>query len=341
MGTPGSHDRLNRLFLRLSAAGLAPDYVRRFAFPAWWDDEIASDEAGFERALGLIHRTLGVSIDELWDPAAVITCPPVGNVHFKHSKGVTEKDFEWARNVGVSAAGLALEATPPSDLRLPSDPAEIRQEILAQGYPWVDLHNLLDYLWARGIPVLHIDEFPGKKMAGLATKVFDRPAIVLSKRHPFPSLMLFDLGHETGHVANGDLAEDDVVLDESIEQGAETDPKEVEATRSGLAILTGNRDAVYKKPVRKFNPISLEDWARAVGNAYQVSPGVVAQNWAFHTKKFAAGMAACQALEPNLDPVLVIRQKMVRELHLEDLSPEEAHFLVRVAGEGAIHAEPS
>lgn len=334
-------DRMNRLFRRLSAAGLAPEYVRRMAFPTWWSDDIADDDAGYERALGLIHRTLGLSIDELWNPTATVTCPPAGNIHFKHAKGVTEKDFEWARCVSVSAAGLALEATPPGDLQLPTDPAEIRREILAQGHPWVDLQNLLDYLWARGIPVLHIDEFPGKKMAGLATKVFGRPAIVLSKRHALACLMLFDLSHEVGHITNGDLASDDVVLDESIEQGAEGDPKENEATRSGLAILTGNRDTIYKKPVRKFNPISVEDWARGVGVAHEVSPGVVAQNWAFHSKNFAIGMAACQSLEPNLDPVIVIRQKMARELDLDNLSSEEAQFLLRVAGEGAVNAVPS
>src|SRR5205085_1134639 len=99
---------LRRVFERLAAAGLPFDYVRRVAFPTWWHDDIASDEAGYERALGLIHRTLGVSIEELWNPEAVITCPQMGRVHFKLRKGVTEKDFEWARCIGVSAAGIAL-----------------------------------------------------------------------------------------------------------------------------------------------------------------------------------------------------------------------------------------
>lgn len=330
---------LPALFERLAAAGLPTEYVRKVAFPRWWNDEIASDEAGYERALGFIHNTLNVPIDQLWNPTAKITCPVIGQVHFKKSKGANESDFAWARCIGVSAAELALAAIPPRDVSLPKDPREVRRQIMAKGHPHVDLSNLLDYLWDHGIPVLHIDRFPGKKMVGLAARVNDRTAIVLSKNHQFPSLMAFDLAHELGHILNGDLAPNDVILDEVI-QRRETEPREIEATRTGIALLTGDPDRTYHKGLLSAYT-SLSEWARRMGARDGVSPAVVVQNFGFVSRWFGAATNACKELEPNGDPVSLIRRKMEQELDFDELSDEEAHFLTQVAGEGAGDAVPA
>jgi hypothetical protein len=328
---------LARLFARLTAAGLPQDYVRRVAFPSWWNDQIATEQAGYERALGLIHRNLGVPLEQLWDAQAVIQCPAMGRVHFKKSKNTSEKDFEWARCIGVSAAGLALSAMRPAVAELPDDPREVRREIMAAGHSWVDLRALLDYLWSRGVPVLHIDQFPGKKMVGMAARVHDRAAVVLSKNHKYPALEVFDLAHEVGHIINGDLAADDAIVDEVIDQSDTTDPREVEATRSGVAVLTGDKDKVFKKPF--FVPVA--GWAQRVGEAEGVSPGVVAQNLGFHAKMFGLGNGGCKVLEANQNPVQIIREKMMDELDFDELSDEEAQFLMRTAGEGIRDAVPA
>lgn len=331
VATSTSRRQFDQMLSRLETAGLPISYIRRTAFPTWWNDDIASDDGGLARAIGFIHQLIGVDLDQLWDSDAAIDCPEHGAVLFKSNQGSTLSDFQWARCVGSSAASLALSAT-SRQIELPSSPTAIRDAILSRGHQCVDLPELLDFLWSHGVPVLHIDDMPSKKMAGMAVNLNGRYAIVLAKNHGYPALSVFDLAHEIGHIINSDLKPGDVLIDEAITSGKEQDPREREATRTGIAVLTGDRDKVFSKPIWT----TLARWAVGEGNAARVSPGVVAMNYAFAQNKFALGMDALKKLESGRNPVQIIRQKMLKEIDWEQLTDEESHFLMTTAAKGIL-----
>lgn len=322
---------IQHLLARLASAGFSRSYVKKYVFPSWWKPELATDQAGYARAIGFVHNHLGIPVDVLWNHRAKITCPANGNVLYKKAARVSLEDLGTARCIAIALAELAVAAMPAADVKLTKKPAQIRKEILAAGHDCVDLENLLDYLWASGIPVIHIDEFPQRKMAGLAVMRQGRPAIILSKNHRYKSLMVFDLAHECGHILSGHLGDNDIVLDVEIRRDGETDPREIEATEKAIALLTGRSDTEYRYEGDESFPI---EWAEECGKRDKVSPGVVAQNAGHVLGNFQMANGICRVLERDVNPIALVRQKMFDNLSFEDLSADDIEFLIRAAGGG-------
>jgi len=322
---------MQRLYRRLRDAGLEPSYIAENALPEWWEDSLAETEAGYARAIGLIAAHTNINLDDLWNDNANITCPYIGHTNFKKSRGVTEADVQWPKCIALSAARLALDCMKKHGRTLPTKGSEIRKEIMSSGRSCVDLPSLLDFLWNCGIPVLHVSNFPAhtKKMAGLAARIDGKPVVVVCKNHPYSSLVLFDIAHEVGHILKGHV--DTAVLVDSSIAANDKDPQEVEANACAMRILAG-KNVQFEHPSTYVTKEKLAAMARSTGKREGIDAGVVAQNFAHGRGIYGLANGACAIIEPNAQPLRIIREKMLANLDLGALSDDDAEFLTRVAG---------
>jgi Zn-dependent peptidase ImmA (M78 family) len=330
---------MSQLYTRLAAINVDKPFVKNVVLPDWWDDEMAATDAGYARGLGIISQHLGVDLRQLWDDTAPIKYPACGKTNFKLNASLTKADVEWAKSVALSAAKFAARETKQPLRALPSAKS-IRDQIIKAGASCVDLPRLLEFLWDHGIPVLHIDAKPkgAKKMAGLAARIEGRPVIVLSKNHPYNSLMLFDLAHELGHILRKHIDGDAVLIDAKIERDGQTDPQEVEANEAALEVLTGRTTLQFTHRNRYVKGEALAKMAVATGKTENIDPGVVAQNFAFGRDFFAVAGAACKIIEGDKSPVRLIEQMLLNNVDFANLADEDAEFLMKVAVTGEPNA---
>jgi hypothetical protein len=335
--------RMRQLYARCLQAQLDPKYIQSVALPDWWDDKIADTDAGYGRALGLISSHLNIDLRALWDERAPLRCPDFGKTNFKKRSGSTEDDVQWPKCVALSAAKIVLQIIDRDFTKLPTEGRAVRDIILGQGKNWVDLPNLLEFLWAHGIPVLHVSNFPkgSKKMAALAARIDGRPVIVLAKNHSYSSLVVFDLAHELGHILCRHLDTDKVLIDSVINRTEEeSDPEERAANRVAVEVLTGKADLLYVHGRTNVTANALARMALATGQKDGVEPAVIAQNFGHGRQFFPLANAASGLLGDKNAPVALVRKKMLEHLRLDQLADEDAEFLLRVTGCGVGDALP-
>jgi hypothetical protein len=332
-----SANPMSQLYGRLRRVGLTKPYVRDLAFPTWWDDEIASNPAGYAQGLLFLSRHLGLDLKSLQDSSAPVRLRDFGQCKFKKRDDVSEDELAMCRMMATRIAQLAAEAVenPPGDL--PANPAEIRQTILDNGAPWVGLTELLDYCWSLGIPVLHLDHFPKnfRRPDGFAARVKGRPVIVLCVRKKHPAWQLFILAHEIGHIALGHLVGDGTIIDDKVSEDSQ-DGEEIEANTFATELLTGSSIGRFRALGRWPNAQALADDASQIGRQKMIDPGHIVLNYAYSmgTDFFAVGNAALTLLEPNADAVKTIRAKLAERLDWSRLPDETCEFLMRVTRDG-------
>ena len=187
------------LYRRLRAVGLTKNKVQQFILPDWWDDEVATNPAGYAEGISFISRHLGLDLASLREPGRPIAFRDAGVCKFKKSKNATEEQLQLARSLATRVAHLVGAATTETCAPLPATAAQMRSEILGQGQPWVSLANLVDYCWSLGVPVVHLTSFlKTRQPDGLAVKVRGRPVIVLGKKVRFTAWLLFILRTNSG-----------------------------------------------------------------------------------------------------------------------------------------------
>ncbi len=167
--------------------------------------------------------------------------------------------------MATRAAQIASVAVTGAPQSLP-DATQIRREILGSGEPWVSLANLIDYGWSRGIPVIHMSGCPrAKQPDGLCAKVKGRPVIELCRKATLSAWLLFILAHELGHIALGHIADDGVLIDESMQHNV-VDQEETEANEFAIELLTGHAKSRFHASGSWPNAHQLADTAMQTGN---------------------------------------------------------------------------
>lgn len=105
----------------------------------------------------------------------------------------------------------------------------------------VTLYDLVDDLWLRGIPVIPLEVLPSPSFQGLAGIIDGRPVIVLGYRHDEPGRIAFFVSHEAGHIAAGDCAPNQPVVDED-EDVQDTSESERRADQYAISVLLGGEN---------------------------------------------------------------------------------------------------
>jgi hypothetical protein len=321
------------LYRRLQAVGLTRAYVRKIILPEWWEDQAADNPAGYAEALAYLSRHLGLDLASLLEPDRPVVFRDFGVCKFKKSQNATEDELALARAMATRAAQLVNIAVTEPPQPLPESASQIRREILGRGEPAVNLGNLIDYCWALGIPVIHMSTSPkSKRPDGLAARVKGRPVIVLCKNDKFSAWLLFILAHELGHIALGHVAEDGLLLDESMTNNV-VDKEENEANAFAIELLSGNSETRFGTSGSWPNAQQLASRAKEFGKQLRIDPGHIVLNYA-HTMGdgfWPVANAALARLEPKRDALKLVRRKIAENLDWSSLPEDSSEFLMRIS----------
>ncbi len=319
------------LYRRLQNAGLDRSWVKRTALPDWWEDSIANNPAGYAEVLSILADHLSLSLSDLHDAEKPLNCEPLLPIKNKSRKGAETENIVWANCIGARAAQFACHAAIPSIESVPGKAAVARNTI-GKDAQFVDLKSLLNYSWSLGIPVLHVAQLPkeGKKPDGMAVRVGNRYAVVLSKNSRYAAWLLFILAHELGHIAKGHLKENGLFVD-SDDWTASRETEETEANAFAVELLTGDPETRYESN-DALTAHRLASAAQFTSATRRVDPGVIALNYGRHTGHWGAASGALKILEPNANAIDAVQAMMRQNLDMERLSAENQAFMLRVCG---------
>lgn len=321
---------MKELYGRLHALGVKKNYVRDVILPSWWDDEIATQPSGFAQALGFVSRSLGFTPSEL---SAQTLEWSEGSAKFKTREGLSADDVTASATIALRAGALAAYAAKTPTTTLPESGAEVRAELLSDAKPWIDLEVLLDYCWSKGIVVLHLSNFPEKKMDGLASIVEGRPVIVVSRKDFASGKLLFILAHELGHLGRRHVTNEAHVDVDDAFDSANTDSLEKEANAYAFEILTGVPVPTFPEPARPHYCDVLTAAAIQQGRTKRVAPSTITLQWAWNRQvSWPHAIPAVKVLERDCaDPAGIFHRKMREHLDLDRLPEESVDFLMRVS----------
>lgn len=285
-----SGSQMQALFSRLSPLGINSVFARR-ALPTWWDDSIASTEAGVQQAQLYIAKAFNLDIRSF--DAAQIQFRQAQR-KFKLSRNVSEESVNVSAHYATGIARVALQAVGKQS-PVPSAPLDLRSNCLLSSNT-VDLNALLTWCARANIPVMHVDSLPGKKMTGLVVRESGKFAIVLSRKG-CQSEMLFWLAHELGHIACGHLSQDGFFADEKI-SGNSQDNDERQADSYAVSLINGS-DIKYTIQ-HLVRAVDLAAAAKRTGNDARVDAGHILLNFGHHNPKYIAlSKAALKELGQN------------------------------------------
>ncbi|WP_199203014.1 ImmA/IrrE family metallo-endopeptidase [Paraburkholderia madseniana] len=315
---------MQSLYSRLSQQGLKKSFVKSL-LPDWWEDEIARDPSGLLQAQLILARSLNFDLASLRDTAATVRFQSAHR-KFKHSKAVDKDSIRLSAEYATGMAKLAVQAMSTEYVSPPSDPTQLRANIL-KGRPQVDLDALLDFCFASGIPVLHIGSLPGKKMDAVAVKQNGRAAIVLS-RNAAPAYLLFHLAHEIGHIALGHLGDaDGTLIDAELKAAGGGDADEREADSFAIYLLNGS-NVKYTSNSRYLDAQALAYGAARLGAEKRIDPGHIVLNYGFAANNFPLANRALSFLK-NCGGPGAVNAKLTSNLDWDELSDDQASLLTR------------
>lgn len=313
---------IDSLYDRLNAAGIGTGFARK-ALPAWWDNAVALTPSGLQQAQMYFARAFNIDLASLAQPKGVLQFLGAER-KFKLSKNVAEQDVSTSAHFATAMAKVALKGFGKAQTTVPVDPIALRAELL-KNHSCVSMTALLAWCAAAGIPVLHIDKLPGKKMTGLVVREDDRFAIVLSKKNT-PSHHVFHLAHELGHIALGHLQGNGFVADESI-GGADTlDADEKEADAYAIRLLNG-KDAAYHARTALHSGKQLYTAALATAKLEKIDVGHIILNYGFAQKNMGLAHTALKHISGETDGSKVINNAFFKALNINALSEDQLDLL--------------
>ena len=318
---------MKALYKRLSKAGLSQPFVKKTAFPGWWNDDIALTPAGYGQALSLISRNLRINIHFLLQEDAKLDCQNSLPFLNKTPQGVAADKIHWAQCLGERMAEVALQGAGAVHA-LPDSAAAMRTELCADNNP-PDLEKVLDFCWNIGVPVLYLHEIPSgtSKPHAMIFRSGGRYVIVLSRKLKYSARAVFDALHEIGHAVLGHLSIDGALVNFDVS----SDNIEHEANKFAAEVLSGDPDFKVTAETR-INTATLVNNAYRLGKIHNIDPGVIAMNYSWNSENYPVAMAALKIVEPHADAVGIIRRYMRDRLDWEQISEESAEFLERMSG---------
>lgn len=329
------HKPMERIYKKIRLAGFNPAFLKAM-LPEWWDDDLASTPSGRQYAALHLARIFSLAPESLRDDAEHVLFSFGSNHKFKRRANVEETSLDVATAVAYSAAKIAVSNfKKPYDSSISLEWRDVRNSILEKN-DYVNLEGLIDFCSKVGIPVLFINKFPAKakKMAGLALKVYDRPAIVLTQRRTY-GYMLFDLAHELGHIAKGHLNESngECFVDSKIEQNS-TDKKELEANQFAFGVITGQEGIQFVHEGRFLNAEQLANGSIETCRVRKIDPTHVALNYCHGLEQWSLATNTLKILCAGLpsDQELV-RKMMLAGINLDEIDEDDLNMIKTLSGE--------
>ena len=160
-----------------------------------------------------------MTVSVIKDPDAKLTAPAYPHAKLRRVREVGHDFLAPAIHSALQIAEAVVrnleKGVPPPELP-PTDGLAWRSQFARPGSA-VTLEDILTDLWQRGIPVVPVAELPAPSFQGLACVVDERPVILLGHKHDEPGRVAFWVAHEAKHIAEGDCAPDQPVVEEDEE----------------------------------------------------------------------------------------------------------------------------
>lgn len=318
----------NSLLKRLARAGFKRPFVREVILPDWWDPSCDKDPDLLPEVEMRVARFLGAPLGVVQTATDTLTTPLYPKANLRRVKTLDRRRVVPAMHVGMQVADAATRNFSEAPLvQLPRDAADWRQQILRRSQ-LVDLKSMVEDLWSRGIPVLHIEVLPSPQFQGMACVTNDRPVILLGHGYDAPSRLAFYVAHEMGHIVAGDCEPDAPIVEESdepAESGIEQD-----ADRFAGIVLSGLTSAP------RLNPRSFQDLAQQayeVEMSQQIDAGFLINAWSNAEQKFAYGQQALKALWRDRGGQRILRSATERHVLFDQASESDRQLLRCLYGE--------
>jgi Zn-dependent peptidase ImmA (M78 family) len=341
--TPTKIDQIDikAFYERLAQFGLKERYVREKLLPDWWDKEFEKTQGAVVEAAAYVSGRINLDITSLLQvdtqPKFKETCKH----SFKVREGTGKDQLIVVQGMADRIAELITYACIPNAKSLDGISAiTIRDEILTTER-FVTLEGLLKFCWHYGVPVAYSNKFPNgqKKFDGMVGCFYERPAIVISRKHTSPAWLSFILAHELGHIVKGHV-KDMPIIDQDIKPDAgETDIQEIEANDFAVELLFGKKEADYSIP-SKLASAALVNYAQECSEKDAVDPSAVILNYAWHkanlatTKRergivWATATNSLKVLEESVSAPLVTINSYLTQQHLDwdRLSDDNQEYL--------------
>lgn len=328
-----------QLYGQLGSLGLPRKYLRDIVLPSWWEDENADNPTGYAEGLMILSRHVWLNLASMQNKAVPVGLRNLGPCKFKKVGTTTDEELTLARVLATRVVELIMPAVPAPVRPLLLSASAIREQILPEGAPWVDLPALMEYCWSIGLPVLHMSAFPpkAKKMDGMTSVRSGRYCVVLCRNVKHTAWLLFTLAHELGHILRGHVSNNGALVDQEVDRTHAMDAEEQDANTFALELLSGI-------PTLEVIPVGFKASARALAQAAldagtheRIDPGHLVLNCAYQmgSNFFAIANAALHLLEPHSDAVGVVRSHMLAHLDKTQLPEDTYEFVLRVAHAGA------
>jgi hypothetical protein len=192
------------------------------------------------------------------------------------------------------------------------------------------LGDVLRDLWARGIPVIPLDVLPAPSFQGMACIVEGRPAIVIGYKHDEPGRVAFLIAHEAAHIAAGDCAPGQPVVDEEDEI---TDDADIESRADAYAtrVLIGGAEVpdVNTSASRDFKNLARQ--ASTIERESGADASTIIFAWARRTGDYATATMAVKALYRNVGARRQLREHFAQQVNVEDAGETDRALLLLCA----------
>jgi hypothetical protein len=313
---------------RLASAGFGNDFVSAAILPDWWSQDCWDRPDLLPEIEIRAARFLGVPVSVVTDPAAALAPPAYRGAQLRRVRDIDRDRLRPAIHAAMTIAAAVsrnLKTSVPAATPPPPDGLQWRTQIRRIDER-VSLDNLLDDLWARGIPVIPVDILPVPSFQGLAAIAHDRPVIVVGHKHDDPGRAAFRIAHEAGHIASGDCTGDAPVVDED-EEIASDHETEGRADRFAIQVLTGSDEV----PELTGTAADFRDLARkaaAFEREQGADAGAVIFSWARSTGDYATATMATKSLYRATGGRRILRERLATHVDVEG-APQSDQELLR------------
>ena len=322
---------------RLSKAGFPKDFIQRAILPDWWDERCADDPRLVQDIEIRIARFLGQSLHTVASGRNTLELPRYPGAQLRRVRGTDPSRLAPAMHAAIRIAAATVrnlrDSVPPPQPP-PRDGLQWRAD-MAANHKAIKLSDLVEDLWHRGIPVVPIALLPTPSFQGMACIVTDRPVILLGHNHDEPGRVAFIVAHEAGHIAAGDCATEQPVVDE---EDAITDDDEIErrADEYASCVLVGTAEP-WNTPSVPTDFKELAKKAVATERRTGADASFLISSWARQTGDYATATMAVQALYRHTGARGELHQLLDRHVDISTAAETDRCLFLCLHGDSARH----
>jgi Zn-dependent peptidase ImmA (M78 family) len=320
---------------RLSRAGFKKEFVRQAILPDWWDEGCADNPDLVQDIEIRVARFLGSSVAAVRDPGVALALPTYPSAQLRRVRELNRDRLAPAIHTAIRIASAVVRNLRDSvggPAILPADGLKWR-EVIERGGTTPTLPDIVADLWKRGIPVVPLDVLPSPSFQGIACIIEDRPVILLGQKHDEPGRAAFLVAHEAGHVAVGDCAADQPVVDGEEEIADEADI-ERRADLYATQVLVGGAQVPHLEGVTDFKDLARQ--ASELEASVGADSSAVIFAWARHTGDYPTATMAAKALYRSTGARRQLRQLFDRHVDVAAAAETDRALLRCVDGQWTV-----